>query len=120
MEDIKSIRQKIQRGQSNVEAIDAFGQLLTHPELTWGDLIVCLQYPVLIGEQAAFRLHNLLSIDVSKDGLIQDEARWRSILNDRDIGMHEIIGRGRSGRGSNRDQGSRGRIGKGDRNEEHP
>lgn len=89
--DIQELRSTVAAKHSEVDGVNAFGVLLKHPDICWNDLLSCLQYPVIIGEQAAFRLHSLLRISLEHEGLRQDVEFWQKTLSERGIPLDQKI-----------------------------
>ena len=89
---IEDIRKSVQKAQSDSQRVFEFMKLLKHPELTWEDLISCLQYRVIIQEQAAFRLHDLLDIKIQEsEGVTTDIKEWYKVLESKHIEKNSII-----------------------------
>ena len=69
-----------------------FSQLITHPEITWDNLLDCLKYDGLIAEQTSVLLHSHLDIP-KKTELITNRNVWERILDQKNISLNNKCGK---------------------------
>ena len=64
--------------------------IIFHDAAAWKDLLIALDAPEFVRDQAAFRLHKLLSVRI--DGVLQtDPAFWKSLLEQRNLNLDEAV-----------------------------
>jgi len=88
---IHDLRESLHNADSDAQRVIEFYQLIKHPELTWADLLECLQYRVIIQEQVAFKLHGFLGIPIPKGGPIRDQSQWLKTLEEMKIEPSEFV-----------------------------
>jgi hypothetical protein len=90
---IEQIRKAMVNAKSDSERVIEFMKLVKHASLTWEDLLLALQYEVIIAEQAAFRLHDFTGVKIPPEGPIRDKHAWEQILESNDIDIRVAITR---------------------------
>jgi hypothetical protein len=86
-ENLDELRNAIHDADGEGTRTELILRLARNPDSLWKDLLDSLKYPV-IGQLLAFRLHDMLDIEIPDGGAITNKSIWENTLESKNIDIN--------------------------------
>jgi hypothetical protein len=89
-DDLDELREAVRNAEHEGDRTEHLLRFLRHPKALWEDFLDGLPYPFM-GDCIAFRLHDMLQVEIPKGGPIQNRKEWEAVLKSKNIDLKTTL-----------------------------